>query len=442
VVLLKDDAMPQLALHDDSTGLPNRLLLLDRVTQAIAHARREREKLAVLCLTLDSADPLDDSDGGDSGGHSLGNELLRSLGERLISGLRLTDTVSRVDAQEFVILVTHVAHEDQAALIAQKVLATVDETRLIASIGIGIYPDDGMDAETLIKNANFAMSSARNQGSDGYAFCKPHLNERTIERRFVESGLRHALDRHEFVLHYEPRIDLYSGAMVGAEALIRWSRPTRGMAPLPEFMSAAERSGYGIPIGLWALRTVCRQMRLWKDENLEPPPISIDTSGNELKARDFVPNVREILQESGLEPRQLELEVTELALENDLKSTLTVLRSLKDIGVKIALDHFGTGRSSLTHLKNIPLDTLKIDSSVVRGVCINAGDAGIVDAIIGAARSFHVRVTAAGVETREQFLALQNQGCTEGQGSYFRTPAPADEFAKLLKSDSCATTGV
>ncbi len=427
--------MSQLALHDDFTGLPNRLLLIDRVTQAIAHARREREKLAVLCLTLDRARNTDDP-----ADHFIGDEQLRSIGERLIASLRLTDTVSRVSAQEFVILVTLVAHEDQAALIAQKVLAAVDEPQLAGSIGIAIYPDDGTDAETLIKNAGAAMSIAKSQGSNGYAFFKPHLNERAIERRFLESGLRHALDRHEFVVHYEPKIDLYSGAMVGAEALIRWNRPTRGMAPLPEYLSAAERSGHGIPVGIWALRTVCRQARLWLDDHLEPPPISMDMSGNELKAKDFVPMIRELLQESGLEPRQLEIEVTETALEQDLKSTVTVLRALKDMGVQITLDHFGTGRSSLTALRNLPLDNLKIDSSVVRGLCVNAGDSNIVDAVIGAARSFHLRVAAAGVETRAQFLALQNQGCTAGQGGYFRAPAPANEFAKLLTSDSCATT--
>jgi EAL domain-containing protein (putative c-di-GMP-specific phosphodiesterase class I) len=336
--------------------------------------------------------------------------------------------------------VTYVAHEDQAALIAQKVLAAVDEPHLVGSIGIGIYPDDGTDAQMLLENANAAMSIAKSQGSNGYAFFKPHLNERAIERRFVESGLRHALGRQEFVLHYEPTIDLYTGAMVGAEALIRWNRPARGMAPLPEFLSAAERSGYGIPIGIWALRDVCRQTRLWQDEGFAPPPISLDMSGIELRFKDFVPTVREILQESGLEPRQLELEVSETALDNDSKSTVTVLRALKEMGVKITLDHFGTGRSSLTQLKNLPLDILKIDSSVVRGLCIDAGDSNIIDAVIGAARSFQLRVAAAGVETRQQFLALQNQGCTEGQGSYFRAPVPAAEFAKLLTGDSCTTT--
>jgi diguanylate cyclase (GGDEF)-like protein len=414
--------MPTSALHDEFTGLPNRQLLGDRIARAIAHARRQREKLAVLHLSVDRADRRSDREPG--------NVPLRSIGERLTDGLRLTDTVSRVGALDFVILVTYVAHEDQAALVAQKLLAAVHDPALAANIGICIYPDDGTDGELLITNANFAMSSAKSQGPDGYAFFKPHMNERAIERRFLETGLRHALDRHEFSVHYEPKIDLYTGAMVGAEALIRWNRPTRAMAPLPA----------GIPIGIRTLRHVCRQTRLWQDENRGPPPMSIDTAGTELRAKNFLRHVRESLRDSGLDPGQLEFEVSEIALENDLQATVTVLRCLKDMGIKIALDHFGTGRSSLTHLKSIPLDTLKIDGSVVRGLCSNAGDAGIVDAVVGAARSFHLRVVAEGVETREQFLALQNQGCTEGQGSYFRTPLPADEFAKLLSSDSYATT--
>jgi len=418
--------MSQLSLRDDFTGLPNRLLLIDRVTQAMGHARREREKLAVLCLTLDGAENTD--------------AALRPIGERLVAGLRLTDTVSRVDARKFVILVSRVTHEDHAAVIAQKVLASVDEPDLVGSVGIGIYPDDGADAERLLENADAAMSVAKSQGMSGYAFFKPHLNERAIERRFLESGLRHALDRHECVLHYEPKIDLCTGAMVGAEALIRWNRPTRGMASLPEFISAAERSGYGIPVGIWTLRNVCRQLRLWRGDNLASPPIAMDMSGNELKAKDFVPNVREILRETGTEPGQLEVEITETALEKDPKSAVKVLRALKDMGVRITLDHFGTGRSSLTQLKNLPLDILKIDSSVIRSLCMSAGNSSFVDAVIGAARSFHLRVAATGVETRMQFLALQGRGCTEGQGSYFGAPAAAPEFAKLITSDSCATT--
>ncbi len=417
--------MSHSALHDDLTGLPNRLLLTDRIAQAIAHAHRAREKLAVLCLRIGGVD------GGD---HSI-----CTIGKRLRCGLRRDDTVSRVGAQEFVILLPYVAHEDHAALVAEKILAIVDDPNVLASIGICIYPDDGAAAQTLIKNADLAMAGAQQQGASGYAFFKPHMNERMIERRFLESRLRHALEGQEFVMHYEPKIDLYSGAMIGAEAMIRWQRPARGLAPPTEYMSAEERGGYGIPVGIAALRNVCRQTRQWEDENLGPPPVSIDASANELRSKDFVRSVRDMVRDHALDPGQLEFEVSETALEQDLEATARVLRSLKDMGVKITLDHFGTGRSSLTSLKNIPLDSLKIDGSVVRGLCINSGDANIVDAVIGAARSFHLRVVAEGVETRQQFLALQNQGCTQGQGSYFRGPVPADEFAKLLASDSCAT---
>jgi diguanylate cyclase len=264
------------------------------------------------------------------------------------------------------------------------------------------------------------------------------MNERTIERRFLECGLRHALEREEFVLHYQPQMDLRTEAIVGAEALIRWRRPKRGIALPAEFMSVAEQSGYIIQIGLWALREACRQARSWRDAGLASIPVAISISAIELRSRSFVESVRAILLETGMEPQCLELEITELALMKDWQSIAAVLHALRNMGVQLALDHFGTGSSSLTHLKRFPVDALKIDESLVRGLRTCDNEA-IVDAVISAGKSFHLRVIAQGIETREQFVALQRLQCLEGQGPYFREPVAANEFTRLLEG-RCRTS--
>ena len=427
---------------DSLTDLPNRLLLTDRLSQAIARARRQQERFAVLCMEIDRSDHANNSLSD-----LVGDELQLSIGKRLTAGVRLTDTVSRPAGDEFVVLLTGVTHEKYIAASAQQMLASVgqphrigeNQVRVTASIGICVYPDDGTDAEALLENAHAAMLSAKNQGSNCYGFFKSHRNERAFERRCVENDLRNSLDRHEFELHYAPKVDFYTGATVGAEALVRWRRPMRGVALPPEFMSVAKQTGYVIPIGMWALRKVCQQTRNWLEAKLEAIPVSIDISATELRSRDFVQDVRAILHETGLDPRYLEFEVAEIALVKDLQSTSTVLHSLKDMGVQIALDNYGTGTSSLTYLKRVPVDALKIDSSLVRGLCINSSDSDIVDAVISAGRSFHLRVVAEGVETHQQFLSLQKQRCNEGQGGYFGAALPANEFAKFLEPASYAS---
>jgi diguanylate cyclase (GGDEF)-like protein len=429
--------MPHFANHDYLTELPNRRLLNDRLAQAIAHARRQQARLAILYVNIDRFKHINDSLG-----RAIGNQLLRSIGKRLMAGTRLTDTVSRAGGDEFVVLLTAVTHEKHVALSAKTILDAVakphcietQDVRVTASIGICLYPDGAVDAQTLLQNAESAMLSTKHQGCNGYGFFKPHVNERDIERRFLKSGLRHALNHHDFVLHYEPKVDLSSGAMVGAEALIRWRRPARGVALAREFMTLAEGADYVIPMGLWALRKVCLQTRHWREASLVPLPIGIDISANELRSRDFVQCVRAILQDTGVDPRYLEIEITEIAVAKDIQSIVSILHALKDLGLQIALDHLGTGSSSLTYLKRVPVDALKIDSSLIRGLCTNTKHAGIVDAVISAGRSFHLRVVAEGIETREQVQALRSQRCSEGQGCYFRVPADASEFARLLET--------
>jgi diguanylate cyclase (GGDEF)-like protein/PAS domain S-box-containing protein len=434
--------MSYLAQHDYLTDLPNRLLLNDRLTQAIAAARRQRQQLAVLFVDVDRFKHINDSLG-----HAIGDELLLSISRRLVASVRRSDTVSRQGGDEFVILLSPVAHAEDAAVSATKILTALGtphqvkehDLQITVSMGIGIYPDDGSDAETLVKNADIAMLNAKDNGRNNYQFFKSDMNEHAMERQSLESGLRHALDRREFVLYYQPKMDLETEAITGAEALIRWRQPGQGIVLPEKFIPIAEQCGYIVPIGRWVLREACRQTKTWLDADLTPMPVAINISAVELRSRDFIQSVHSVLQETGMDVRYLEFELTETALMQDPTSTIAVLRTLKDMGVRLTLDDFGTGYSSLSYLKRFPIDALKIDKSFVHGLCTDTGDANIVSAVINMGKSFGLRVIAEGVETREQFLRLQAQQCAEGQGHYFQAPVAADEFAKLLGSDLSAT---
>jgi len=434
--------MSHLSLHDYLTDLPNRILLNDRLSHAISAAAADRQKLAVLCIDIDRFKHVNDSLG-----HTVGDGLLLSVARRLIAAVRSSDTVSRQGGDEFVILLSSVADAEEAALSAQKLLTVVGmphaleehSLEITASAGIGIYPDDGADAETLVKSADIAMLNAKNSGRNNYQFFKANMNEHALERQSLESGLRHALDQREFELHYQGKIDLVTEKLTGAEALIRWHQPGREVALPKDFIPIAEQSGYIVPIGRWVLREACLQRRLWLDAMLAPIPIAINISAVELRSKQFVEHVRAILEETGLEASYLEFELTETALMQDPQSTIEVLRELKDMGIQLTLDDFGTGYSSLSYLRRFPIDALKIDRSFVHGLCTNADDAKIVSAVINLGRSFHLQVIAEGVETRAQFIALQGQNCTEGQGYYFQRPVAAVEFAKLLGTDLSTT---
>jgi EAL domain-containing protein (putative c-di-GMP-specific phosphodiesterase class I) len=266
------------------------------------------------------------------------------------------------------------------------------------------------------------------------------MNEHALERQSLESGLRHALEQREFTLYYQPKMDLETDTITGAEALIRWRQPGRRIVLPEKFISIAEQCGYIVPIGRWVLREACRQTQSWLDEGLAPLPVAINISAVELRSKDFVAGVRGVLRETRMDPRHLEFELTETALMQDPKFTIAILTSLKDMGVRLTLDDFGTGYSSLSYLKRFPIDALKIDKSFVHGLCTNADDANIVSAVINMGKSFRLKVIAEGVETREQFLKLQAQQCAEGQGYYFQAPIAGNEFAKLLGSDSSTTT--
>ncbi len=442
---LKDDFLSHMshsAQHDFLTGLPNRALVNDRITQAIALARRHCTRFAVLFLDLDHFKHINDSLG-----HAIGDKLLQSVGERLLSCVRGSDTLSRQGGDEFVVLLSEVAQTKDAALCAQKMLTILQASHFIghhrlgvsASIGISIYPDDGLDPETLIKTADTAMYEAKEGGRDNYKFFEQEMNLRAVERQSIEESLRGALERQEFMLQYQPKIKLETGAITGAEALVRWLHPERGLVPSSQFVPVAEDSGLILPIGRWVLREACRQARTWQDAGLPPLPVAVNISAVEFRDQNFLESVRSILKESCLEPRCLELELTESVLMQHPEATASVLQALKFMGVQLAVDDFGTGYSSLSYLRRFPIDALKIDQSFVREITSNPDDAAIVSAVINMGRSLRQRVIAEGVETREQFAFLQAQHCGEGQGYFFSRPVLAGQFAKLLETGFSTT---
>lgn len=428
--------MSYLAQHDSLTDLPNRVLLNDRLTEAIALSSRHRRQLGVLFLDLDRFKHINDSLG-----HAIGDRLLQSVSRRLSTCVRTSDTVSRQGGDEFVILLWEIRHALDAMVTAEKILVALraphhidqHELHVTGSIGIVTYPEDGTDAETLMKNADFAMYHAKERGRDSAQFFKPELNVRALERQSLENGLRHAIERREFVLHYQPKMNLVTNAITGVEALIRWRHPQRGLVPPAQFIPIAEDSGLIVSIGRWVLREACRQAKAWQDAGMRPMIVAINISAVELRAVDFVTSVRAILADEGLEPCYLELELTETFLMEDSKSTVTVLQGLRAMGVHLTLDDFGTGYSSLSYLKRFPIDTLKIDQSFVRDLTTDSDDASIVSAVISMGESLHMQVVAEGVETREQLEVLQQQKCPEGQGYYFSRPVDADQFTRLLK---------
>jgi diguanylate cyclase (GGDEF)-like protein/PAS domain S-box-containing protein len=423
------------AQHDFLTGLPNRMLLNDRIDQAIILARRSKLQVAVLFLDLDGFKHINDSLG-----HPIGDKLLKSIGLRLVKCVRSTDTVSRQGGDEFVVLLSAVNRPNSAAVTAAKILDAIakphsidqHELHVTASIGVSAYPDDGLNAETLIKNADTAMYQMKENGRQGFRFFTAAMNARAVERQSIEESLRRALLRDEFTLHYQPLICLKSGAIVGAEALIRWTHPSRGALAPAQFIPIAEDCGLIVPIGRWVLREACRQARAWIASGYPAIRMAVNVSAMELSEARFLQGVLAIVRETGMEPGQLELELTESVLMKRVDSTVAILRTLRDRGVRVAIDDFGTGYSSLSYLRRFPIDTLKVDQSFVRQTGTGGGDAAIVTAVISMARSLKLRVIAEGVETKSELDFLQAHHCDDAQGFYFSKPVPASEFAGLL----------
>jgi diguanylate cyclase (GGDEF)-like protein/PAS domain S-box-containing protein len=425
------------AQHDFLTGLPNRMLLNDRVDYAIALAPRHQKKVAVLFLDLDGFKHINDSLG-----HPTGDKLLQSIAQRLVGCVRASDTVSRQGGDEFVVLLSEVDHAEDAALAARRMLQAVAEAHAVdqhdlhvtTSIGVSVCPDDGMDAETLIKNADTAMYQAKENGRQSYQFFEPAMNVRAVERQSIEESLRRGLERREFALHYQPKVNMKTGEITGAEALLRWTHPTRGPVPPGQFIPVAEDCGLILPIGTWVLREACRQAQAWIHAGLPMASIAVNISAIQFREANFLEGVFAILADTGLDPRSLELELTESVLMKHVADTQGILNVLRARGVQVAVDDFGTGYSSLSYLRKFPIDALKIDQSFVRQITTAPDETTIVTAVIGMGRSLKLRVVAEGVETQEEFGFLQAHECDEAQGYYFSRPVPAEQFAKLLET--------
>jgi diguanylate cyclase (GGDEF)-like protein/PAS domain S-box-containing protein len=421
--------------HDVLTNLPNRTLFNDRLKQAISLAGRQGKQLAVLFVDLDQFKRINDSLG-----HSMGDKVLRSVAGRLVACVRRTDTVCRMGGDEFVILLSQVEHADDAAITARKILRAVAAPHIIdnktldmnVSIGGSTYPDVGQDAESLLSQADAAMYEAKQHGRNRYEFFRSDMRARLATRLSLEGDLRYALGRNEFLLHYQPKIDLKTGLITGMEALIRWQHPERGMLLPPAFVPMAEECGLILPIGRWVLLEACRQSRAWGDAGFGVMPVAVNVSAVEFQSKDFLSGVRAVLIATAMDPQYLELELTESVLMQDAESALVTLLALKTMGVRLAIDDFGTGYSSFSYLRRFPVDTLKVDQSFVQEITADLEGMTMVDAMINIGKSLKHRVIAEGVETRPQLEFLQYHGCGEGQGYYFSYPVAAEQAESML----------
>jgi diguanylate cyclase (GGDEF)-like protein/PAS domain S-box-containing protein len=424
-----------LAQHDGLTDLPNRLVLGTQLAGAIELARRRRGQLAVLFLDLDNFKHINDSLG-----HSVGDELLKVIAKRIGACVRTSDVVCRLGGDEFVALLPDIRQAEDAARVAEHMLSEArlpfqflgHDLHVSVSIGISVFPGDGQDADSLMTNADTAMYHAKASGRDNCQFFSQQMKLRAVERQSIEEDLRHALERSEFRLVFQPKVDMATGRISGAEALIRWQHPVRGLMEPLQFIHIAEDCGLIVPIGQWVLREACVQARVFIDAGLQLDQMAVNVSATEFESRDYVSQLVAILHETGLEPGRLQLELTESSLMRRPEASTTTLVALSDAGVRLAVDDFGTGYSSLSYLKHFPIDTLKIDQSFVRDVASNEDDAGIVRAILAMGGSLRQRVVAEGVETREQYDFLIAHGCAEAQGHFFSEAVPAPALAMLL----------
>jgi diguanylate cyclase (GGDEF)-like protein len=426
-----------LAYYDALTGLPNRTLLQDRLTNAVADARRQKYQIALLFLDLDRF-----KDINDSLGHLVGDLFLQQVAERLKRWGREQDTVARLGGDEFLIMLTHVKDTSDPAVAAERLMDAMTAEFVIqghslqisCSVGISIFPENGTDCEGLIKNADAAMYRAKADGRNNFRFFTEDMNAQAVERLSLESGLRSALAKEQFLLMYQPQMDIATGRITGLEALLRWKHPDLGLVPPDKFIRIAENSGLIVPIGEWVLRTACSQARKWQDEGLPRVTIAVNVSAVQFRQKDFCALIRTVLHETGLAPQYLELELTESLLLANADVMLSVVQELKAMGVTLAIDDFGTGYSSFKYLRQFQVSKLKIDRLFIRDVVVNPDDAAITSAIISMAKSLRLKVIAEGVEHETQLSFLRAHHCDEIQGYYFSKPLAVDDVAGKLRS--------
>ena len=434
--------MAHLAQHDFLTNLPNRVLLNDRIAQAITLANRHHTQFALLFLDLDNFKHINDSLG-----HATGDKLLQSVTQRLKDCVRESDTVSRQGGDEFVILLAENKNSNDAAVSAQKILDELKaahhvgkhQLHISTSIGISVYPADGLDAETLLKNADTAMYFAKDKGRNNYQFFIADMNTRAVERLIIQSNLGQAIEKQQLVLHYQPKVNIYTKEITGVEALLRWQHDDWGEVFPDIFVPVAEDSGLIIPIGRWVLRHACMQAKSWQNKGLAPITMAVNISAQEFLQKDFVESVRAALIETRLQPQFLELEITESVLMKDTEAARKTLHQLKQLGVILVVDDFGTGYSSLSYLQRLPIDVLKIDQSFVQNIESAEDDGIIVSAIISMANSLNLRVIAEGIENANQLAFLKAHHCQEGQGYFFGHPLKAEQFSAHLLNNMSAS---
>ena len=432
-----------LAYHDNLTGLPNRGLLQDRLGHAIARAARSGRRVAVLFIDLDNFKNINDTLG-----HDVGDELLRQVSRRLTECVRAGDTIARQGGDEFIVLLDNLEDGRGASVVAQKILNSLraafplggTEQHVSGSVGIAVFPEDGRDAQTLMKNADTAMFHGKGIGKNTYQYFTPQMNIAVKRRMTLESALRRAVLQKDFVLHYQPQVDLETGEILAIEALVRWRTQDSGTVMPGDFIPLAEETGLISEIGEWVLREGCRQMREWQDRGVKARRIAINLSARQFADKAFLDTVMRVLQDTGLDPRLLELEITESQVMRQTEGMIQLLNRLAEMGVHLAIDDFGTGYSSLSYLKRLPIQKLKIDQSFIRDITVDPNDTAIVVAIINMARSLELATIAEGVETAGQLALLRSKGCRIGQGFFFSAPVSAEGLYPLLRQDNLYAT--
>ncbi|SCY28500.1 MULTISPECIES: EAL domain-containing protein [unclassified Pseudomonas] len=421
--------------YDVLTELPNSMLLGDRLTQAMAQCRRHDRQLAVMFIGLDRFKRINNALG-----HPVGDEMLKRVARALASVVRESDSVFRYGSDEFVVIVGDITEAQQTKGVAEKLLAAISTPQPIdghdlsvtASLGISVYPSDGFDAVALIKKAETAMRNVKETGPNDYRFFTEDMNRRARQQQTIESGLRLGLQRKEFVLHYQPKLDLKSGKVVGVEALVRWNRPEHGLVYPADFIPVAEDSGLIVPLSQWVLQEACQQACRWQAQGMRPLCLSVNISAIDFRQRGFVEGIARTLKETGLDPTQLELEITESVLMQNIDTTVAILKAIKQQGIRLAIDDFGTGYSSLSYLQKFPVDVLKIDQSFVGDLSIDSNDAKLVSTIISLGKSLNLHIIAEGVETLEQLEFLKKHQCEEAQGYYFSKAVEPQAFADWM----------
>jgi diguanylate cyclase (GGDEF)-like protein/PAS domain S-box-containing protein len=438
-----EERLQHLVHYDPLTQLPNRVLFLDRLEQALARATWHKRPTAVLHLDLDRFKVINDTVG-----HPIGDRVLKVIAERLNAAVRKGDTVARLGGDEFVVALADLAEVHDVPRVAEKLIAALHPPVVIdgreyfvtASIGVSLHPWDGDDAETLLRNADVAMYRAKEKGKNNFQFYSPAMNAEAPRRLAIETDLRRALERREFLLHYQPKVDLATGRVAGMEALLRWQHPKQGLISPLDFIPLLEETGLIVPVGEWVLRSACAQNRSWQEAGLAPLRVAVNLSARQFKQPGLVEMVGEVLAEVGLDPGLLELELTESILLEHTEESLATLRRFHDMGIHLALDDFGTGYSSLSYLKRFPIDSLKIDRSFIHDVTTNPDDATIARTVIAMAHNLRMTAVAEGVETREQLEFLRSHECDQMQGYYFSRPLAAEAFAQLLADNRCLGT--